>query len=264
MRIVDEQHTVMTTVPYARARAGGGTEHTGLTVDRIKVDSVPGGCDAVLATGDLQGVAASPWGGDPVLLGIAVADHITAWSEQGLLPPPERIGIVLAGDLYSAPKADRRGASGDVADVWLAFAALGGPFLVGVAGNHDVVDDATVTAIRSDAVLLDGTGAERAGTLFAGIGGIIGDPRHPGRSSEADFLGRLDRLVAGGPALLALHEGPSGEHPGQLGNPLIRKRLERRPPPLTVCGHVHWDRPVSRLGTGHILNVDDRIAVLAP
>ncbi|WP_344889187.1 hypothetical protein [Actinomadura meridiana] len=228
------------------------------------MDSVPHGCDAVIATGDLQGIANSPWGGDPVLLGIAVTDYITVWSEQGLLPPPERIGIVLAGDLYSAPRADLRGASGDVADVWLAFAALGGPFLVGVAGNHDVIDDATVTEIRPDAVLLDGTEAERAGDLFAGISGIIGDPRQPGRTADAAFLHRLDRLVANRPSLLTLHEGPSGEHPGQLGNPLIRKHLEQRAPPLTVCGHVHWDRPVSRLGTGHVLNVDDRIAVLTP
>jgi hypothetical protein len=264
MRIVDDAPVLMTTVPYFRARSGGGTEAAELVVERIRVDRVPRGCTAVIAAGDLQGVTASPWGGEPVLLGIALADYIAVWSEQGRLPPPEEIGVVLTGDLYSAPQADRRGASGDVADVWLAIAATGCRLLVGVAGNHDLVSGEDVAAISPESVLLDGTIHRYGGMLFAGISGIIGDPKRQGRTAEPAFLGHLDRLLAQDPSVLILHEGPSGLKPGQLGNPVIRERMERRSPGLTLCGHVHWNQSVSRLGTGHVVNVDDRVVVFAP
>jgi hypothetical protein len=44
---------------------------------------------------------------------------------------------ILAGDLYSAPGGDVRGATGDLRSVWSAFADAFA-WVVGVAGNHDL------------------------------------------------------------------------------------------------------------------------------
>lgn len=74
------------------------------------------------------------------------------------------------------------------------------------------------------------------------------------------FAKTLDRLTAVADVLV-LHEGPPGG-PGQRGNAPLRALLERRPPALTVCGHVHWNDPVAALGTGHVLNVDGRAVFL--
>ncbi|SCL28973.1 Predicted phosphoesterase [Micromonospora pallida] len=253
----------VTSVTYRRARTGGGSQSVHLPVDRITVDRLPAGCRAVLVAGDLQGIASPPSGGDPVLLGVALADHLTVWAEAGLLPPPSEVGVLLAGDLYSAPDADRRGASGDVTDVWLAFAVAECAFVVGVAGNHDEVDAAEVAAMRPGIRLLDGDRFAAGGVLFGGVGGVTGAPDRPGRRGERDFLAEIAKLTGTPPVdVLVLHEGPSGDEPEQLGNTAVRRLLERRPPALTVCGHVHWDHPVSRLGAGRTVNVDGRVLLL--
>lgn len=258
MRITGRHVEPVTEFAYRRARRGGGTETTRLPVGRLTVDAVPEGCDAVLVTGDLQGVAPSPFGGPPVLLGVALADYLQVWADQGLLPPPDRLAVVLAGDLYSAPTADLRGASGRVADVWWALAAVGCRLVVGVAGNHDLVTAEEVGAAGPHVTLLDGTTRDD----FAGVGFVVGDPRRTGRRAPEDQWRLLDAVLAAGPEVLVMHEGPPGEQADQRGNPDIGERLRRRPPALTVCGHVHWDRPLSRLGSGHVLNVDGRAVVL--
>lgn len=196
-----------------------------------------------------------------MLLGVALADYLPVWAEQGLLPPPDRVGVVLAGDLYSAPLADRRGASGAVDDVWLAFAAAGCPWVVGVAGNHDVVSPDDLRDLGPTAPLLDGIWTGRGAVRFAGVGGIIGDPQRLGRRSEDLQLAAIDAVLASNPNVLVLHEGPPGDRAGQTGNPCIDARLRAHPPALTVCGHVHWDTPLARLGDGHVLNVDDRTVI---
>ena len=264
VRITGGSVEPITEFAYQRARSGGGTETVRLTVARMGVDAVPAGCDAVLITGDLQGVAPSPWGGPPVLLGVALADYLQVWAEQGLMPPPHRLAIVLAGDLYSAPGADLRGASGEVDDVWLAFAAAGCPLVVGVAGNHDVISADTLGDLGPTAALLDGTWVDFGGVRFAGVSGIIGDPHRRGRRSEHTQLTRIGTALDSNPSVLVLHEGPPGGSGDQVGSRVVGDRLRASPPALTVCGHVHWDTPVARLGAGHILNVDGRAIVLTP
>ncbi|MFC0006776.1 metallophosphoesterase family protein [Micromonospora siamensis] len=263
MRPRDGRPQPLTSVTYRQARAGGGSESGRLPVDRLVVDRLPAGCRAVVVAGDLQGVASPPFGGDPVLLGVALADYLTVWADAGLLPPPAEVGVLLAGDLYSAPGADRRGVSGDVTDVWLAFAAAGCPFVVGVAGNHDEVDAAEVAAMGSAVRLLDGERFSAGGVTFGGVGGVTGAPDRPGRRSEKAFLAEIAELTGTPPVdVLVLHEGPTGDAPGQLGNAAVRRLLERRPPALTVCGHVHWDEPVAALGAGRTVNVDGRVVLL--
>lgn len=262
MRVLNGKLEPVTQVRYRRARRGGGTESALLTVETLRVDSLPEGVDAVVLTGDLQGIAPSPYGGEDVLLGIALADHMAVWADNGMLPRPDRVGVVLAGDLYSAPRANRRGASGEVADVWLAFAAAGCAWIVGVAGNHDLVTAEEVAGLGGVAALLDGDVVEYGGVRFGGVSGVIGDPRRTDRRAEAEFLAQLDAVAKAAPDVLVLHEGPPGVRREQAGNPLIGERLIDAGTLLTVCGHLHWDRPLARLGAGHVVNVDDRVVVL--
>ena len=262
MRLIGTRPERLATVPYRAAGPGGIPQNVQLGVDRLPVDKLPDGCDALLAAGDLQGVAPSPLGGDPVLLGIALADYLGVWADSGLLPPAERVGVLLTGDLYSAPGADRRGVSGPVVDVWLAFAAAGCPVVLGVAGNHDEVTVAQVAELGPDVALLDGDRRGLGGITVAGVSGIVGDPERPLRRTEKDFLDLIRELTTPSPDVLLLHEGPAGDRAGQLGRAAVRSTLERRAPALTLCGHVHWTDPVATLGDGHIVNLDARAVVL--
>ncbi|MCY1141866.1 metallophosphoesterase [Actinoplanes sp. Pm04-4] len=262
MQLLGEPPQRVAAISYQAAAPGGGTESVQLVVDRLRVDSLPAGCGAILVAGDLQGVAPSPLGGRPGLLGIAVADYLEIWAEEGLLPPPAQVGVLLAGDLYSAPDADRRGASGRVIDVWLAFVAAGCAAVLGVAGNHDEVIASEVAALGSDVALLDGDRRTFAGLTVAGVSGVVGDPARPLRRTQKDFDAAVKGAITPPPDVLILHEGPTGDTADQRGNPALRALLERRAPALTVCGHVHWPRPTASLGAGHILNVDARVVVL--
>ncbi|GID27576.1 metallophosphoesterase family protein [Paractinoplanes brasiliensis] len=262
MRLVDTRPERLAAVPYRAAGPGGVPQSLQLGVELLRVDELPAGCDVVLAAGDLQGVAPSPLGGEEQLLGVALADYLAVWAESGLLPPADRIGVLLTGDLYSAPGADRRGASGPVLDVWLAFAAAGCPMVLGVAGNHDEVTAAQVAELgRTGAALLDGDRRSFGGVTVAGISGIVGDPRRGLRRTERDFLALVGMLTTPRPDVLLLHEGPNGDRAGQLGREAVRGALQRRAPALTLCGHVHWTEPVAALGDGHIVNVDARLVV---
>ncbi|MFG1992005.1 metallophosphoesterase [Actinoplanes sp. NPDC048988] len=261
MRLAGTRPERLATIPYRAAGPGGVPQNVQLGVERLPVEELPAGCDALLAAGDLQGVASSPLGGDPELLGIALADYLGVWAESGLLPSADRVGVLLTGDLYSAPGADRRGASGAVLDVWLAFAAAGCPMVYGVAGNHDEVTTAQVAELGSDVALLDGDRRSFGGVTVAGISGIVGDPERELRRTEKDFLGLVGKLTTPPVDVLLLHEGPTGDRAGQLGRPSIRTALARRAPALTLCGHVHWTEPVATLGDGHIVNVDARALV---
>jgi Icc protein len=221
MRLRSTVPTAVTELVYRQARRGGGTETARLPVQRLAVDAVPAGCDGVLVTGDLQGTAPSPWGGPPVLLGVALADHLRVWADAGLLPPPERLGVVLAGDLYCAPAADVRGASGPVDEVWLAFATAGCPVVLGVAGNHDEYPPDGRGDLGPGTVLLDGTHTDAGGIRLAGVGGVIGDPQRPGRRAERPHLDSIAALLADAPDVLVLHEGPPGR-PGATRQPANR------------------------------------------
>nr|WP_296069722.1 metallophosphoesterase [uncultured Actinoplanes sp.] len=263
MRLLGTRPERLATIPYRAAGPGGGTQNVRLSVERLPVDRLPAGCGALLAAGDLQGVAPSPLGGKPGLLGMAVADYLGVWAESGLLPSPDQVAVLLTGDLYSAPGADRRGASGAVLDVWLAFAAAGCPVVVGVAGNHDEVTASQVAELGPDVALLDGDRREYGQITVAGVSGVVGDPERVLRRTEREFLDLVEKVANPAPDVLLLHEGPVGSRAGQLGRASVRSLLERRAPGLTLCGHVHWDDPVATLGDGHIVNVDARVMILS-
>ena len=102
------------------------------------VDALPDDLSALLIASDLQGVAPSAdHGGALALLGEVLAQELRQLEDLDLIPPSRQIGVILAGDLFSAPAGDKRGATGDVRSVWSAFAREA-RWVAGVAGNHDL------------------------------------------------------------------------------------------------------------------------------
>jgi Icc protein len=268
MRVLDLDLEPTTELRYLNAKSGGGTIVERLPLIHGRVDRLPEGLEALVLASDLQGTMPSPRGGPSLLAGEALAEYIACWSDAGELPPLGAIGVVLAGDLYSSPAADERGATGDVLPVWEGFAALGCPLVVGVAGNHDVfADEKAFARLCADAdgeiALLDGTVHEHGGLRFGGVGYIIGNPAKRGRRSEDEFFERLESVMRAAPDVVVLHQGPDGEERSQRGDTAVRQALIDGEVPLAVCGHVGWKAPLSRLGErGQVLNVDGRVVVL--
>jgi Icc-related predicted phosphoesterase len=242
---------------YLNAARRGGTDVCQLAIQRVRVHGLPDGLDAIVATSDLQGIVPDPRTREATLLGVAVAELLEELAFDEVLPPAARTGVILAGDLYSVPSADKRGGFGEVAPVWEAFA---GPFawVAGVAGNHDDVErvrrDERVVVLDTDVVTLDGL-------RLGGVGLISGNPVKVGRRSQDDQLERIEVVAANPVDVLVLHEGPAGDE-RQPGHPGIRALIESQQVPLTICGHVHWANPVARHGGGAIVNVDTRALIL--
>jgi Icc-related predicted phosphoesterase len=242
---------------YLNAAKRGGTEVCRLVFDVACVDGLPDDLDAIIACSDLQGIVPEPHTREARLLGIAVAEELDELAFDGKLPPAARTGIVLAGDLYSVPDANKRGGHGDVAPVWQAFAERFA-WVVGVGGNHD---DMTAVERTERAIALDTEVVVLDGLRIGGVDLICGNPAKPGRRDAEDQLARIDLVASEGVDLLVLHEGPHGDDE-QSGNPAIRTAIERHRVPLTICGHCHWDAALATHPHGQILNVDARVVVL--
>jgi 3',5'-cyclic-AMP phosphodiesterase len=251
---IDEQP--IREVQYLNASSRGGTEVERLAILRATLAGpLADQLDALIACSDLQGISPGP-GGRSDLLGIHIAEVLEELAFDEMIPRAARTGVLLAGDLYSVPAANKRGGYGDVSDVWVAFAERFA-WVAGVAGNHD--DITRVATLGEKCHLLDGTTAALDGLKIGGVGGIIGNPRKPGRRSEEEQLDLIESV--GDSDIVLLHEGPQGD-PRQLGNSSIRKALEKVEIAFTICGHNHWSEPLAMHPTGQILNVDTRVVVL--
>jgi Icc-related predicted phosphoesterase len=245
-------------IHYLNAASRGSTEVERLPVVRGALAApLADELDALIVCSDLQGIVPGPQGRSE-LLGVQVAAVLEELAFDRVIPPAARTGVLLAGDLYSVPAANRRGGYGDVADVWVAFTERFA-WVAGVAGNHD--DVSGVARLGARVHLLDGELAEPDGLRIGGVGGIIGNPRKPGRRSEADQLRAIDRAIDRGLDILILHEGPRGGDQ-QPGNAAIRATIEAGGVGLTICGHDHWRVPLAAHAHGQILNVDARVVVL--
>lgn len=189
-------------------------------------------------------------------------------ARESLVPSSAATGVILAGDLYSAPEGNKRGASGDVRDVWFAFARAF-RWVVGVAGNHDRFgNDREGRRFREEPGihLLDGETVEVDRLRIGGVSLIIGNPAKPGRRSEDEFLDSLQGILNAQPDIVILHEGPDGNS-RQRGNPKIRETLVAGEAALTICGHDHWNEPLASIGALgrtplQVLNVDARAILL--
>lgn len=259
LRILELEEQPLAEVRYLNAARGGGTTVARLPITRGWVTELGDELDAIVACSDLQGIVPGH-DRESQLLGIAVAEQLEELAFDDVIPPAARIGVLLAGDLYSVPAADKRGGHGDVADVWAAFVQAFA-WVAGVAGNHD--DITNVSSIGERVHLLDGDTVELDGVRIGGVGRIIGNPGKRGRRSEDDQLALLDRTIDADVDILVVHEGPHGdvEH-GQRGNPTLRDVVDAGGVPLTVCGHDHWHAALATTEHGQILNVDARAIVL--
>jgi 3',5'-cyclic-AMP phosphodiesterase len=236
-----------------------GTDVEALPVMRGSLGAPLGAeLDALIVCSDLQGVVPGPQGRSE-LLGVQVAAVLEELALDQVIPPAPRTGVILAGDLYCVAAANKRGGYGDVSNVWGAFAGRFA-WVVGVAGNHD--DVSNVAQLGAKVHLLDGDVATPGGLRVGGVGGIVGNPRKPGRRSETDQLRAIGRVLDQGVDILLLHEGPHGEDDGQRGNGAIRAAIEGGGVGLTICGHDHWRVPLAAHRHGQILNVDARVVVL--
>jgi hypothetical protein len=265
MRILSIESTPFSSLPYLNAAGKGRVEEVALPFVRARVDRLPDGVDAIVAAADLQGrELVKNWraylpGGRIPLLGFAVARRLEELALEGELPPLERVGVLLGGDLYTVPTLDRRGGLGDVGPVWAALAERCA-WVAGVLGNHDEVDGRPPH-------LLDGDVRSFGGVRIGGVGGIIGDARKPNRKGEDRFLDAIGRVITAGADVLLMHEGPDAGAP-LIGHPAIRATLEqlarwRKPMPLVVCGHSWWPVPLAELDGGvQVLKVDARVVVL--
>ncbi len=87
--------------------------------------------------------------------------------------------------------------------------------------------------------VLHGEAVELAGRTFFGLGGGIPetpwDWSHDLSEQEAEAL--LEAMPEG--AVLVVHSPPHGHCDDGLGSRAILRAIERKRPPLCVCGHVH-------------------------
>jgi len=283
VRIVSLDRQPLAEIIFLNAARRGGVETQRLPIVRAEVERLPDGLSGLLVTSDLQGVAPdwAAWTvgrkrsadrpdqmGANALLGVVLASEVErlAIEDSERFPPVGEIGVVLAGDLYSVPEGNKRGASGDVREVWQTF-GLAYRWVAGVAGNHDRFgseDDMARFVAEPGIAFLDGDAVELDQLTIAGVSWIIGNPAKPGRRSSDDFFDALGRAIDSEPDILVLHEPPEGGH-DQRGNREIRELVELGEVPLTVCGHSHWDEPLAELASGcQVLNVDARAVLLCP
>jgi Icc-related predicted phosphoesterase len=126
-----------------------------------------------------------------------------------------------------------------------------------VPGNNET-DDALRDACRDwpAATVLHGDGVELNGTSFFGLG--AGVPVTPWDWSFDLTEEEAERELADCPdgAVLVLHSPPKGHVDDGLGSEAILDTIERRRPPLAVCGHIHqcWGRE-SAVGDTRVLNL---------
>ncbi|MEZ4452178.1 MAG: hypothetical protein R3B09_22120 [Nannocystaceae bacterium] len=263
MRIVDIDAEPLHTLEYLDAAPRGGTQLRALPIHRGRVHGLPSQLDALVITSDLQGRAqVREHGGESRLLGEALVEELADLADLEVIPPLDLCGAILAGDLYAAPGANKMGATGDVREVWRAFAAAF-RWVAGVAGNHDLFGAPQEQARfgREPGIhLLDGQTVGLDDLRIAGVAGICGRPGKPNRRPPEDFEAAITALLHARPDLLVLHEGPDSGL--GRGNPRVRALVEDKRA-LVVCGHAHWHEPLAELAGGaQVLNVDARVVVL--
>ncbi len=238
-----------------------------LPIHTAVADGLPYDLDAIIATADLQGRETfQQANGQPLrLLGEVLPDVLVSEILPSIgLHDPQRIAVLLAGDFYTVPALDRRGGSGDVTSVWMAFAENFN-WVAGVAGNHDSFGTDSRSRLKSNGRMrfID-QGTVKVGELkIGGLSGIIGDPSRPWRRVEADFNLEVEVLLESGLDAIVMHDGPSGALDGQRGYDSTQAICAAGRPTLIVRGHAHWDDPFSELANGtQILNVDQRVVIV--
>ncbi len=233
-----------------------------LAVERWHVAGLPPELSGLLVTSDLQGRAVA--GG--ALLGEALATALGAWCrEHGVAR--ERVGVLLAGDLYADGDVTRSGGVGDVRPVWRAFGACAG-FVAGVAGNHDAFgsdrDVARAFAEDPGLTLLDaGTPGlpghtDRLGLRIAGVSGIVGAVGRNWRKSPDHYLDAVAAAIATEPDVLLLHQNPALPGVRRDEQTRLTQLLAAAGSGLVVFGHAYSPLATTTLGRCQLLATEGR------
>lgn len=266
MKIRSIQSDLLCEITFLNAGRGPGDFYRDcLPVHLGVVDALPEGVSALVVTADLQGRETfDSANGQPIRL---LGEVLPSILDEQVLPELDldagRIGVLLAGDFYTVPALDKRGGTGDVLDVWRAFAERF-DWVVGVAGNHDLFGgDAKPPKLSKPSYFLDANAIALENLTVAGISGIPGNPRRPWRRTEDDFSDALELLLIDAPDIVVMHDGPDAPQSGFRGSPRIRHVIESAAPTLIVRGHSHWPSPLAKLANGtQVLNVDARVVIL--
>jgi 3',5'-cyclic-AMP phosphodiesterase len=247
---------------FLTAGARGKPETARLPILRATTPRLPDGVRSLLITSDLQGVAPSWHGtGETVLLGELLASTVHELAES--IPELDALGVVLCGDLFSAPDAKKRGATGDVTRVWAAFSEVA-HWVVGVQGNHDTFSR-SINRL-SNCALLDGNIVTFGGVRFGGVGLIAGQADKVGRRSEDYQSAAIQHVAKENPDFLLVHEGPPGDA-SQPGSPHVLSAIPQAFSGTLIAGHCHWQNPAlpaalaKKLGF-EMLNVDARAIIV--
>ena len=256
MKMIDIESEPLTEVFFQSAAGGGRAETARLPIFRARANRLPTGITSLLVTSDLQGVAPL-WsaGGEARLLGEVLAEKLSELD----VPELSQLGVLLCGDLFSAPDASKRGATGDVTSVWAAFAVIS-KWVVGVQGNHDIYSSHMNSLLSQNCTRLDGTIVEIEGLRIGGVGLIAGNADKMGRRSVEE-QSRLIRHVSARCDVLLLHEGPPGAPHVQPGSEHILSAIHPDFSGLLIAGHCHWQTPLAEKKKFQCLNVDS-IALL--
>src|SRR5947207_458866 len=104
-------------IPYQFAKSHGVTAPGQLPVTVAETDNLPDELQGIILTADLQArEAPTEQRREPRLLGQVAAEELEALCELKLLPPALKLGVVLAGDLWTEPTCTQRGGHGDVSE----------------------------------------------------------------------------------------------------------------------------------------------------
>lgn len=267
MRILELALAPVFEVPFLNAgRSQGDYYEDRLPIHIGRVDRLPQGVKALVATSDLQGRESfrTSTTDSLRLLGEVVPQILSHFLSSNFDLSGNKVGVLLAGDFYTVPALDKRGGSGDVTSVWNAFGEQFA-WVAGVAGNHDIFGDNSTSPPRFQSPLyfLDEGSIEIDGLSIAGISGIAGNPIKLWRKTEEAFEHFIEDLAYCEPGILLMHDGPDVPELGLKGSPRIRQALMRLGKPLVVRGHAHWNQPLAELANNlQILNVDARVVIL--
>lgn len=261
-------HTEPTaTFTYRNVSSRGVLERETWPVHAGQAVGLPGDLDALLLISDLQGHADPKLnGGRPgQLVGEYFPEFYLEHYRAHAWPGPEKVGVVLAGDLFALP--DRRGGLGETRAVWRAMSQTF-RWCVGVLGNHDLVDGKDSASIRGPLMercwLLDGGTFEEGGLVIGGVGGVIGRSGRANRRPEDIYCQRLIEAVTDETDLIVIHEAPDVGAGGGRCNRIITDALNDLGWAGTVvCGHSKWQTWYHPSDDGFsVLNTEGRAVLL--
>ena len=194
------------------------------------------------------------------LLGFRVIDELQKQIAEGKLPSFKSMGIVIAGDLYSDPQANKRGASGYVYDVW-EYCAQHAKWVVGVPGNHDFFSPKKPEKIprhsTDNITILDENKCTYDEINFAGIAGVAGRSFKPWRKKATKRAKILQQLIAKPTNMLILHE--CATHNDLEVEKVLK--IKQKNYPLIVYGHRHRTIALHNIGNFQLLNLDGRVVI---